>query len=430
MRHVHSGPMGLWLVLALNVACACAAESTIASNGLNLIGFGTESAMMGGADVAVARDTTALNTNPAGLSRLTGASFDVYSAAAYALDVGHRDAFGNDVDVSNRVIALGGGGYARPVGHGVTLGVGMFAQGGAGNVFKNVHTGFGTNDELSSLFGVLKFSAGASWKATDALALGATASAVYSRVDQQVFPDTSVAGPMPFFGLQLKGVNGVNATVRGGLIYAPDDRWTFGATFSPKAPLTMERGRAVVNMTAIGRGHVVYHDVRLNGLALPREIALGVALQATPRVLVAAKLDWLDWSDALRSSTLTLTAPDRSDAPATIESESPVRWRDQTVIAIGIAYALSDDATLRAGFNYGRNPAPPETMNPLLASIGERHFTAGASHRLRGGWEVGGGLEFQPTARVRYTNPAAPLGIGAEERTSYVAFHSMLSRRW
>jgi long-chain fatty acid transport protein len=33
---------------------------------LSLIGFGSESVAMGGADAVVARDTTALNTNPGG----------------------------------------------------------------------------------------------------------------------------------------------------------------------------------------------------------------------------------------------------------------------------------------------------------------------------------------------------------------------------
>ena len=36
----------------------------LAGNGLSLIGFGSESVAMGGADAVVARDTTALNTNP------------------------------------------------------------------------------------------------------------------------------------------------------------------------------------------------------------------------------------------------------------------------------------------------------------------------------------------------------------------------------
>ena len=55
-----------WIALL----CAGISASAPASNGLNLIGFGTESVLMGGADVAVARDTLALNTNPAGLARI------------------------------------------------------------------------------------------------------------------------------------------------------------------------------------------------------------------------------------------------------------------------------------------------------------------------------------------------------------------------
>ena len=43
----------------------------LAANGLNLIGFGAESVAMGGADTAGARDTAALNTNPAGLAQLS-----------------------------------------------------------------------------------------------------------------------------------------------------------------------------------------------------------------------------------------------------------------------------------------------------------------------------------------------------------------------
>ena len=46
--------------------------TAVASNGLNLIGYGAESVAMGGADVAVAADTLALNTNPAGIARLGG----------------------------------------------------------------------------------------------------------------------------------------------------------------------------------------------------------------------------------------------------------------------------------------------------------------------------------------------------------------------
>lgn len=414
-------------LLALLSLLPCLA---LAGNGLNLIGFGTESIGLGGADTAVARDTTALNTNPAGLSRLARPRLDIYNAIAYALDVGHRDALGNDVEVSNRFIALGGAGYARPLSHGVTAGVGLFAQGGAGNVYKKVHTGFGNDDELSARFAILKLSAGASWKATDSLAVGLAVSALYSRLDQKIFPHTSVAGASPFFGLALDGVHGINGAVRAGLLYTPNARWTFGATFAPKSTLSMDRGGASLDMSAVGLGKVVFHDVHASGMALPREVAVGVSMQATPHTMFAVKLAWLDWSHAMRESRLTLGGPETSGAPATVRTVALLDWRNQAVVAIGVEHRLNDATTLRAGFNYGRNPAPARTMNPLLASIGERHLTAGASHRINADWEVAGAVEFLQTARIQYGNPSVPLGASAQERTHYVAVHAMISRHW
>ena len=38
----------------------------MATNGINIIGFGGESTLMVGADTPIARDTSALNINPAG----------------------------------------------------------------------------------------------------------------------------------------------------------------------------------------------------------------------------------------------------------------------------------------------------------------------------------------------------------------------------
>ena len=401
-----------------------------ATNGLNQIGFGTESVMMGGADVAVARDTTALNTNPAGLTQLGRPALDVYSATAYSLDVGHRDPI-NDVSVSNHFINIGGFGYARPLANSnVTAGIGMFVQGGAGNQFDSVNTGFGTSDELSALFGVVKFSAGAAWQVNDQLSVGASVAAIYSRVEQRIFPNTSVAAPVPFFGLQLRGVDGVNLGVRVGGMYKPDPRLTIGMVFVPKSQLTMDGGRAIVNMTAVGLGSVTYHDVRLSGLALPRELAFGAAWRATTNSLLSMKVDWLNWADALRSSTLQLGAPDQPAAPGSISQSSALNWRNQTVVSLGIAHVLNERTTLRAGFNYGRNPVPMETMSPLLASIGERHFTAGGSYRMSNGWELGGGVEYLPRASVSYSNPGAPLGVNAEEHVNYIAAHFMLSRRW
>ena len=120
-------------------------HSVTATNGINLIGFGAESIGMGGADLAVARDTTALNTNPAGLSQISNKRLDLYLAVANALDIRHEDMFGNNQTIDNEWANIADAGYAQQVGD-FTLGIGAFAQGGIGIVYKNLKTAFGTTD--------------------------------------------------------------------------------------------------------------------------------------------------------------------------------------------------------------------------------------------------------------------------------------------
>lgn len=100
------------------------------------------------------------------------------------------------------------------------------------------------------------------------------------------------------------------------------------------------------------------------------------------------------------------------------------------MFAIGAAIDLSPTITLRAGYNYGRSPVPLNNLNPLLAAIGERHFTAGLAHKLAPGWSIGYGIEYQQSANPKYTNAALPFGSNAQERSNFPALHFMSSHRW
>jgi long-chain fatty acid transport protein len=84
----------------------------------------------------------------------------------------------------------------------VVVGVGLFAQGGTGNVYKNLATPFGGHDELSSVFRIAKLSFGGAWQPNQRLSLGASLALIYADLQQKVFPETSVAG---FSGYQIEG---------------------------------------------------------------------------------------------------------------------------------------------------------------------------------------------------------------------------------
>jgi long-chain fatty acid transport protein len=113
-----------------------------------------------------------------------------------------------------------------------------------------------------------------------------------------------------------------------------------------------------------------------------------------------------------------------------IESDTPLNWRDQYVIALGLAWDVTERTVLRAGYNYGRNPIPDDTLNPLLPNIAEHHLTAGAGHRLTGRWRMDVAVEYQLPHEVTYTNPDLPFGPDAREHQEFAAVHVMVSRQW
>lgn len=408
--------------------CSAGAHAT---NGLNLIGYGAESSLMGGADVAVARDAAALNTNPAGIARFSAPALDIYGAGSYALNVGHSDALGNNLEVDEKLISVAGFGYAIPLqGRDLVLGIGAFAQGGAGAVFERMRTPFGNIDELSSQFGALKFTSGLAWRASGSTMVGATLYLLYGGLRQDIFPATSALTPGgPFFGSALDRANGYGLGAKFGVLHQLSPAVTVGATYTSKTRLPLRDGRLRVNMAAAGLGQVTYSDVKLDGLAFPQQAGAGFAWQVGKRLLWSAKLEWIDWSGAVKNLTQTASGPDNPAAPAMLTQTQFLGWRDQYVVATGIAYTLSPRTTLRAGFNYGRSPVPVERSSPVINPIGEKHLTLGASRKISGGYELHGGLEYQFRNSVNYNNPALPFGPSTWREES-LALHVMLGRRW
>lgn len=134
------------------LVCLVYCSVSHATNGLNAIGFGAHSMGLAGADVAATSGTDAANVNPAGLSEINNHQADVYVGLVHALDMGHKDQFGNDVQNELDLIPLGNVGYAqRMTDTPFSIGIGLFGQGGAGVEYSRLYTAFGTQDRLSSV---------------------------------------------------------------------------------------------------------------------------------------------------------------------------------------------------------------------------------------------------------------------------------------
>jgi long-chain fatty acid transport protein len=423
-----TGFFAAWLGVVQGGLGAPAAQ---ANNGLNFIGAGLESFAMGGASLAVARDPLALNTNPAGLAWQRSRAIEQHAAVAHEIDVGFRDSLNPQHTVTNRWAPIGDGGATMPLaGLPATLAGGAFVQGGTGAAFKDVATPFGTTDELAAKFGIAKLSLGGGVRLNERLALGAAGSLYYSRLDEKVFPGTSavsLAHPaQPFFGTRLREATGLAGGVRLGLQYRATDLLTIGATYVSKVALPLTGHEFTADESAIGLGQVAYRNVRVDGLAEPQQFGIGAAYRITPRLLLAFDVTWLDWADALKSSTLTADDPSNAAAPPVLSMTASLDWRNQYVVALGAAFDVTAATVIWAGYNYGRDPIPASTLNPLMAAIGEHHFTGGLGCRLAPGWFAGAALELQPPTAARSSNAALPFGSDLRASTGYLALHAGL----
>ena len=396
----------------------------LATNGIILIGYGAESVLMGGADTAVARDTSALNTNPAGLAHIKGKLFDGYGSLLRTTNLEHVDAL-NDQHADNRYTLLAGGGYAQTLENlPCTAAIGFFTQGGAGAVFKHINTPFATNDEMYSLFGIAKVTPGMGCKINDQLSVGASVSLIYANINQELFYKTSVPGA--FSGFKNKDAYALRAGLKVGAQYRLNAQWTLGASYTEKTELPLTRGTATFNFGTLGEVH--YRDMRVQGLALPRELALGAAFKPDDQWLLSVKLNWIQWSNAIQDITTEWREPDAAFAPSQLSSINHQHWHDQLVYALGTAYTLDNQTTLYAGYNYGKNPVPKNNSSALLAATLEHHLTFGFARKLDDQWKLTSGIEVLMPKSVTYDSEL--FGTNSEVHNGGFFIHTMLSKQW
>lgn len=404
---------------------ASASAVAYAGNGLNDVGYGAESAGMAGADIALARDSAAFNTNPAGAAQIQGQVLDVLLEPYSYFGTTHEDALGNDGGPDNKYGAGAGGGYARRLeGRDVVLGVGVFFQGGAGFVYEDFNTPVMTQDTLSGLFGSIKIAPGAAWKINEQWSAGIATGLLYSTARQKFFPKTSAPG---FSGFRVDDLSGVSINVKLGLQYRPARDWVLAAVYTSKGPIRLDNGKLQLNTTADGGGIVTYRDARQTGLAFAQEVSLGASYRVQPKVLLVTDITWLDWSSAMRRARLSARDPDDPNAQATFSQDIPLDWDDQILCAIGATYQFSPELELRGGVSWAENPVPASTLNPTFALIGETSISAGASYVIGKTWRLNVSGTYQPTVTAKYDSALT----GASKETWQVGgLYITFSRRW
>lgn len=374
------------------LALSFAAFSAHATNGMNLEGYGPLGMSMGGASMAYDSGLAAMMNNPATLA-LTS------QGTQLALALHHM---GPDVTVTSPFVAESGGnsyfmpavGWGRKDGR-LTYGVGMFAQGGMGTEYgRNSPFSMGTGEEVRSELGVGRLIFPVAYEITPDLALGASLDYVWAMLDlgmvatrEQVQGMTNGGmdiGPGNTAYISFSDDNDFTGKAKGsgwagklGLTYKLSPILTVGAAYHSKTSLSdLKTSGNGASMTLYNGATPFYSQagkMSVIDFQWPETYAAGLAWQATAKLMLAADVRRLMWSDAMQNFRMSF-----SGAGFTM----PQEWRDQNVYSLGVQYRVDDRLGLHAGFNYGKNPVPDTWLNPLFPATVERHYTAGFDYRL------------------------------------------------
>ncbi len=437
-----------WLV-------AFAASTSHASNGMNMIGFGAESVSMGGADLAVTDSPAAMNINPAGISRCSAPELDVGLSHVWP-SVEHRDRLGNDGKDRLDRIPMPYLAYVHPIGK-VTLGAGVFFQGGLGAEYRGLVTpvsamknsgmlppGFfdgdsvPDRDEARTRVMFAKLTPTVAWQITPEWSVGAALNVGYARADMKLFPETSVLADLDmsgtvgdsmrdaFFGMNLEDTSAFGFGGRIGFQYRKGNLSIGGAYFT-ETSLDLDGGTMTLNLSALGLGKVDY-DAEISGFEWPRRAGLGAAYRVSRWLLISGDVDWINWSNAIERLEIRIENPGNPLAPPSREIPFEMNWDDQWVFALGVEITPVEGWALRLGYNHGDTPIPNDYLRPFFPAIGEDHFTAGLGF-TRGRWTLDIGVEYVlETEKTNHnTDPTVnPFGPGSEEKLSQFMAHFML----
>jgi long-chain fatty acid transport protein len=343
--------------------------AAMATNGMVMEGYGPIAAGMGGASMAYDNGSAAMANNPATLGLMAEGSRVDVMLGFVGPDV--KTPMGSSEADAFYMPAIG---YVKKQGR-LTYGAGIYGQGGMG-------TEYASGDMAQVSVGRLIFPL--AYTVNDRFNVGGSVDVVWAGMDLVVgmagidFKDDS-----DFTG----EAKGYSLAAKLGFTYKLNDALTVGGVYQTAG-----------NLPDLKDG-----GYKVEGFDMPPILALGLAWQASDRLMVAADVKDVMWSSSM--NTVTIVTPG-GNVPFQQD------WDDQIVLALGLAYQFSDAFTGRVGFNYGKNPIPDQFVNNLWPAIMEDHYTVGFGYAFNKQSEVNFGLSYAPEVSVTGTGPMPPFGNG------------------
>jgi len=411
--------------LAAAPALALPIENASGTNGMNMEGYGPIATAMGGASMAYDNGTAAMMNNPATLGLMQAGDRAVLFLGFLGADV-EAETGGMSAESDGTVYYMPAGGRVQKR-NGLTFGIGVYGQGGMGteydgDTFLGDPAMLGTNLENRSELSVGRVIAPLAYAVNEHVSLGASLEFVWAGLDLKMamnaaqFNELATGRAGAISGSMLSALppavlanleyayydfsnsndftgeaNGYGYAGKLGVAYRFNNRLTLGASYHSKTRLNdLQTGNAELLISVAGLGAIpVEGEITVQDFQWPATWAVGMEFRATSRLLLVADIKRLLWEDVMEDFTMKFKADSTQSNPGavpvagtTLTASLFQEWDDQTVYQVGGAYQVTPALTLRAGYNYGKNPVPDRFLNALFPAIVEQHLSAGFGYRF------------------------------------------------
>ncbi|WP_165663919.1 OmpP1/FadL family transporter [Metapseudomonas otitidis] len=373
-------------VIKTSLALAVAGASTYSLAG----GFAINEQSVSGMGTAFAgrsssaEDASTVFGNPAGMSRLkreqVSGGFALLDAKT---DIDHgRGSFSgsNDGDMVP-FIGVPMGYYVKPIDDKWTFGLGMYVPFGLVTDYEKGFQGryYGTRSEVR----VVTLQPTVSYKINDQLSVGF--GPTINRIDGEL--TSALPNPVPGAAdgkVKVKGDDtalGFNA----GVLFEVDPSTRLGLTYHSKVKYKL-RGDTTVSTSGVLAGSAGKYDASLD-LETPESVDFSITHDLNADWTLYAGTTWTRWSrlEEIKVENDGVRGP-LAGALGTITEEQ--HWRDTWSYAVGAAYKLNREWTLRAGLAYDQSPTRNEYRSPRIPTDDRKILSLGAAWSPSDDWTV------------------------------------------
>ncbi|HEX8989863.1 MAG TPA: outer membrane protein transport protein [Rhodocyclaceae bacterium] len=392
--------------IAMLCAMAAAPLSALATNGMDLEGYGPVATSMGGASFAYDNGAGAMMNNPATLGLMPEGS-----GIGVALGFLGPDVHAAGARSSADAFFMPAIGYIAKHGN-LTYGIGIYAQGGMGTEYRaDSPMAYNTGDKVRSQVGVGRIILPLAYNVDDRLTVAGSLDWVWASMDLKMAASTpqfmamATGNMSPGMGgavnalvnvagadalrIDFSGNNAFSGKAFGsglagkiGFVYKLAPALSIGGTYHSKTRLSdMKTGDTEASFSAFkggaSLGPAMVGKVTIHNFQWPETYGLGFAYQANDKWMLAADYKRINWAGVMKDFKMTF-----SSGGDFADFSISQNWHSQDVVMLGASYAMSDSTTLRFGGNFSSNPVPDDRVNPLFPAIIKNQYTAGFTHML------------------------------------------------